>query len=119
MSARHSKLTKAAIITTDAMIDAEYAVKRIRRALADGLQPHDVPEIMGAVCEIEGNAAEIRAQMQVVATVEKDIQIARRVLNVGWEDLWDKRCVADARQVLEMTEAPNRLQAVEAQNEAA
>ena len=119
MSARHSKLTKAAIITTDAMIDAEYAVKRIRRALADGLQPHDVPEIMGAVCEIEGNAAEIRAQMKVVATVERDIKLASRCLNVGWEELFDKRTVRDSRDVLEMIEAPNRLQAVEAQNEAA
>lgn len=119
MTARHSRLATASIVTTEAMLDAEFSVARIKRALADGLQPHDVPEILAACAEVEQNTAEIREQMQEVRRVERDIHIARRVLNVGWEALWDERNAAEARRAIEEYKAPNRLQAAEARNEAA
>lgn len=114
MTARHSRLATASIITTEAMLDAEFSVQRIKQALADGLQPHDVPEILTACAEVEQHTAEIREQMKEVRKVEKDIHIARRVLNVGWEELWDERNVAEARRALEEDKAPTRLHPVRA-----
>lgn len=120
MTARYSKVTTAGIITTEAMLDAEHAVRRIRQALADGLQPHDVPEILDAVCAVETDAAEIRRQLRVVADVEQDINAIRRIATVGREHVVDWRYALRERELERMNaEAPNRLQAAEARNEAA
>jgi hypothetical protein len=110
----------AGILTTEAMLDAEHAVRRIRMALADGLQAHDVPEILSAVESVEADAAEIREQLVIVADVEKDMDAIRRIATVGREHVVDWRYAKRERELERIKgEAPSRVQAVEAQNEAA
>ena len=118
MAARYSKLANAATTTTEHMMDAQWSVQRIKQALADGLQPHDVPEILAACSAIEQNAAGIREQMAVVADVEMDLDVARRVLNVGRDEVWDERFTARERRLRMMHKAPERLQTSEAENAA-
>ena len=113
MTARYSRLATASTVTVEHMLDAEASVKRIKQALADGLQPHDVPEILAACAAVEEHAAGIREQMAEIADVELDIDAVRRVLTVGREDVWDRRYQARDKRVRQM-KAPTRLHPVEA-----
>ena len=114
MAKVYSKLATASTVTVEHMLDAEDGVARIKQALADGLQLHDVPEIL-AMCErIEANAAGIREQMKEVADVEMDIDVARRLLCVGREEVWDERFRARERRLREIRKAPTRLEPVDA-----
>lgn len=113
MAKVYSKLATASTVTVEHMLDAEDGVSRIKQALADGLQPHDVPEIL-AMCErIEADAAGIREQMKEVADVEMDIDVARRLLCVGREEVWDERFRARERRLRQM-KTPTRLELVSA-----
>lgn len=113
MTARYSRLATASTEAIEHVIDADYSVDDIKAALEDGLQAHDIPVILAACARIDESTQGIREQLKVVADVEMDIDIARRVLNVGREEVYDRRYQARERRLQEMNgnqngKAPNQ-----------
>jgi hypothetical protein len=114
MSARFKRLASAATNVTEHALDIEMGKLRIQRALADGFQPEDIPEILAACGAIEDHVDDIKAELKEIGEVEMDIDVACRVLNVGRADVWDKRFQARERR-MRQDKAPTRLHAVRAQ----
>lgn len=118
MVARFRRLALAATEVTEHALDIEMGKLRIQRALADGFQPEDIPEILAACDAIEGSVEDIKAQLDEVAEVEMDIDAAVRTLTCGRDAVWDGRYKARDRR-LRTAKAPTRLYPVEAQNRVA